>query len=771
VRKRDAVSCTLFGIAIGLAAPVATGATISVACVRGAQPDTESLFTCTRGDTRAAFTAVPDGMYLHLLDFQLTPNDDSTAGAFSSLIGRDDADDFPTHPSIHVTSRALGSKALHFRTPPIILREGESLALSNLAHSQVPIGAYVSGFLSETVRVPEPAAAAVAVAAIVALGALRLRGRRSRALRCALLAAAWLPVATDASAEADSCVLATGYAFVGLQSGVIVGGDPLWLFPPGSVEGFCDPMHTGERAAGGAVGSATIEYLAGTGLSLATGAIGSPSAHQLNRGYLQAQMVFEFRVVPDVPSATPVPITVRARHDFGPVRTSVSGSGNASNSHVAFYELRGISWNSGPSYAVWDTEDFVPAEDESFTVTQGVSAPVNAPLFFVATVRQESAARGALSGSNGSGSAEASSTVTFQIDTEAAATIVFESASTLGLPPPQLGVVVPEAGGGLAGGAALLALAALRRRGTRRRASGAALAAALLADAPMAAAQGFLRDLVVVSEIDANDGTSGFLHGSVPCPTGTDILGGGVRAVNSGLRISASRPGGASFWIATALDYEPVAGPWELEVTAICGRVADHAIAVEETTADSTSPKLLTAACPEGTTVLGGGALPSGSNGELAITSSAPDGNGWFARAYEVAPTSDDWHLIVYAICGNVPDRVVIGEQSSVSSTNTRTALASCPAGLVAISGGAFVGFDGREALSGTYPLNEDAWYSRAFEPIPHGENWTLRTSVICAPESRALLANAVALLALWAARRRATAHGAGAGTASESRR
>lgn len=458
---RGAASRWLLGISFGLAATDAAGAVTPVTCVRGAHPATENRFVCTRSDSREAFTVVPEGLYLHLFDFQVTPSDDGLSGAFSVLIGRDDADDFPTHPSIAVTGGALGDGALDYRTPPIVLREGESLALSNLAHSQLPVGAYASGFLSETVRAPEPAEPALALAAIAATGALLLRRRRSNVLRSVLLGACWLLCATDAFAEADTCVFGTGYAFVGLQSGVIVGGDPSWLFPPGSLEGFCDPPHTGSRAVGGAPGSAVIEYLAGTGVALATGAIGSPSAHQLNRGYLQAQMVFEFRVVPDVPSTMPVPITIRARHDFGDVRTSVSGNGSASNSHVGFYEVRLTTWQ-GSAAAIWDTEDFVAVEDGSFEVAHSFDAPVTGPLFFVATVRQESAARGALSGSNGSGSAEAEATVTFQIDTEAAASIVFESASTLGLPPPQIGVVVPEAGGLLAGAAALLALAAVR---------------------------------------------------------------------------------------------------------------------------------------------------------------------------------------------------------------------------------------------------------------------------------------------------------------------
>lgn len=180
---RGAARCGLVGIAIGLAAPPALGAVIPVSCIGGRPPGSESLFTCTRLDTRAFFTVVPDGMYLHLLDFHATPNDDSTSGAFAADVGRDTAGPFPTHPRIEMAGRALGGNALRFRTPPIVLREGESLALANASYSQVPIGAYLTGFLSETVRAPEPGAAGLALAAIAALGALLLRERRSRAPR------------------------------------------------------------------------------------------------------------------------------------------------------------------------------------------------------------------------------------------------------------------------------------------------------------------------------------------------------------------------------------------------------------------------------------------------------------------------------------------------------------------------------------------------------------------------------------------------------------
>jgi hypothetical protein len=124
---------------------------IPVFCARGAGVDWEQTFTCRRADTRASFSSVPAGLHFHVTDIHVTPNNAALTGSFGALIGRDDADDFPTYPSIDITGSADRVNALHFTTSYIILHEGESLAVANFSMSDFPIDVYVAGYLATKV--------------------------------------------------------------------------------------------------------------------------------------------------------------------------------------------------------------------------------------------------------------------------------------------------------------------------------------------------------------------------------------------------------------------------------------------------------------------------------------------------------------------------------------------------------------------------------------------------------------------------------------------
>jgi len=64
----------------------------------------------------------------------------------------------------------------------------------------------------------------------------------------------------------------------------------------------------------------------------------------------------------------------------------------------------------------------------------------------------------------------------------------------------------------------------------------------------------------------------------------------------------------------------------------------------------------VTATCPEGTTVLSGGAsivTESGAKLPVALTASTSNaGNGWNAEALEIRPVPEGWGLRVVALCG-----------------------------------------------------------------------------------------------------------------------
>jgi hypothetical protein len=84
------------------------------------------------------------------------------------------------------------------------------------------------------------------------------------------------------------------------------------------------------------------------------------------------------------------------------------------------------------------------------------------------------------------------------------------------------------------------------------------------------------------------------------------------------------------------------------------GRFVRKIRRVESGTAnDPATPKATPPArCPKGTRLLGGGArvvAPVGT--PVAISTSAPRGQGWEAVAYATVPTGN-WQLVAYALCG-----------------------------------------------------------------------------------------------------------------------
>ncbi len=279
-------------------------------------------------------------------------------------------------------------------------------------------------------------------------------------------------IVSPAAADTRACLNATGYAFeVYSFTAVLAGNEAIFPFPSLDDSSFCDPPHTGEFAIGGEAGSGVLLYTAGTGMSVATGAIASPSISGQSQGRISSSLFFGFTVVPDDPqSASPVPIEIVARHSFGRVRVDVSGFGAAGNYHVGYYAVHFGSYSGPVIGRTFSSEGVVTAaEGESFDLHFETDVPVNQQLVLSTSLQQNSLASGSVGSRAGSGSAEVSSTVTFEVQTTAAASIVFDIESGLGLPPPMLGVVtVPEAGAGPGGAwvplVALATLAWLKRR-------------------------------------------------------------------------------------------------------------------------------------------------------------------------------------------------------------------------------------------------------------------------------------------------------------------
>jgi hypothetical protein len=84
--------------------------------------------------------------------------------------------------------------------------------------------------------------------------------------------------------------------------------------------------------------------------------------------------------------------------------------------------------------------------------------------------------------------------------------------------------------------------------------------------------------------------------------------------------------------------------------------ISGYEIVQQTSPVDATSPKDVTAACPSGKRVIGGGSLTSGSGDVFASTDVPTDPAGWHARAWKVPGTAVTvvWGVQVYAICARV---------------------------------------------------------------------------------------------------------------------
>ena len=93
--------------------------------------------------------------------------------------------------------------------------------------------------------------------------------------------------------------------------------------------------------------------------------------------------------------------------------------------------------------------------------------------------------------------------------------------------------------------------------------------------------------------------------------------------------------------------------------------LSGYEVVTQLTASDSSSVKSITAECPAGKMVIGGGARIFGSISGTALTANGPEGSPsrpteWFATALEVAPNSEDWGLRVDVFCATAVQEVYL---------------------------------------------------------------------------------------------------------------
>jgi hypothetical protein len=166
---------------------------------------------------------------------------------------------------------------------------------------------------------------------------------------------------------------------------------------------------------------------------------------------------------------------------------------------------------------------------------------------------------------------------------------------------------------------------------------------------------------------------------------------------------------------------------------------------VEATSAsDSVAIKTVTANCPAGGVVYGGGGTIDGGTGhDVRLSGLRPMVNLVGLSGFQVTATEDDtgyagtWAVRAYAICGpKLAGYQVVWQTSPSSSASSRSATATCPNGKKVISAGAAVANGGGDVvLQLIVPNNNLDWVAvNAYEDeTGYNGNWQLTAYAVCA--------------------------------------
>ncbi len=158
---------------------------------------------------------------------------------------------------------------------------------------------------------------------------------------------------------------------------------------------------------------------------------------------------------------------------------------------------------------------------------------------------------------------------------------------------------------------------------------------------------------------------------------------------------------------------------------------------------DSTARKTVTANCPVGKKVVGGGGRVNGSGGKAGVTELSPVTgvtDGFKATGYETDNGfGGNWSIQVYAICANpIAGLQVVSKTNTPSSSDFQLEAVSCPIGKRVIGTGARINNPaGQVALQAKGTNNPDATFGSvsAYEDIDgFSGNWGLTAFAICLP-------------------------------------
>jgi hypothetical protein len=163
--------------------------------------------------------------------------------------------------------------------------------------------------------------------------------------------------------------------------------------------------------------------------------------------------------------------------------------------------------------------------------------------------------------------------------------------------------------------------------------------------------------------------------------------------------------------------------------------VPGHQVISAVSSADSSSPKTVTATCPSGKRVVGTGVYVDGAPGAVTVSEIVPNKTSVRVTGYEdQTGTSATWWIRAFAVCADPLPGLTIVSATSAATSDGKAVTATCPAGTATLGVGAAVaGGKGEVFLDAMLPL-ADAGYAEAYEdPDGARATWTLTAYTICA--------------------------------------